>query len=100
MGGPQREHLTMTSPTPRPWLAWLYLALAVAGGILPWLANLDYMRQYDIVKRMERMGKSVGMLTGQAEPTIIQPPMYKKRFNAAMERYFMSIPDKWLLSGL
>jgi len=61
---------------------------------------IDYMRQYDIVKRMERMGKSVGMLTGQAEPTIIQPPMYKKRFNAAMERYFMSIPDKWLLSGL
>lgn len=36
----------MTSTTPRPWLAWLYLALAVAGGILPWLANLDYMRQY------------------------------------------------------
>ena len=46
MGDPQHEHLTMTSPTPRPWLAWLYLALAVAGGILPWLANLDYMRQY------------------------------------------------------
>ena len=46
MGGPQHKHLTMTSPTPRPWLAWLYLALAVAGGILPWLANLDYMRQY------------------------------------------------------
>jgi hypothetical protein len=31
---------------PRPWLAWLYLALAVAGGVLPWMANLDYMRQY------------------------------------------------------
>ena len=46
MGGPQHDPLTMTSPTPRPWLAWLYLALAVAGGILPWLANLDYMRQY------------------------------------------------------
>ena len=38
------------------------------------------------------MGKSVGMLTGQAEPTIIQPPMYKKRFKAAMERYFMTVP--------
>ena len=38
------------------------------------------------------MGKSVGMLTGQAEPTIIQPPMYKKRFTAAMERYFMTVP--------
>ncbi len=46
MGGKQHEPFTMTSPTPRPWLAWLYLALAVAGGILPWLANLDYMRQY------------------------------------------------------
>ena len=36
----------MTSPLPRPWLAWLYLALAIAGGVLPWLANVDYMRQY------------------------------------------------------
>ncbi|MGA0021187.1 MAG: DUF2834 domain-containing protein [Vulcanococcus sp.] len=31
---------------PRPWLAWLYLGLAVAGGVLPWMANLDYMQQY------------------------------------------------------
>ncbi len=36
----------MTSPPPRPWLAWIYLALAIAGGVLPWLANVDYMRQY------------------------------------------------------
>lgn len=35
----------MSRPTPQPWLAWLYLALAVAGAVLPWLANLDYMRQ-------------------------------------------------------
>jgi hypothetical protein len=27
-------------------LAWLYLALAVAGGILPWLANLAFIRAY------------------------------------------------------
>lgn len=32
-------------PSPA-WIAWLYLALAVAGGILPWLANLEFMRQY------------------------------------------------------
>jgi hypothetical protein len=25
-------------------LAWIYLALAVAGGVLPWLANLDFIR--------------------------------------------------------
>jgi len=56
---------------------------------------IDYMRQYDIIKKMERVGKSVGMIAGQAEPTIIQPPSYKARFILAMERYFMSVPDKW-----
>ena len=38
---------TMTIPLvnkPSPWLAWLYLGLAVAGAILPWLANLDFIR--------------------------------------------------------
>jgi hypothetical protein len=37
---------TPVSIRPQPWLAWIYLALAVAGGVLPWLANLDYMREY------------------------------------------------------
>ncbi len=31
---------------PSAWLRWLYLALAVAGAVLPWLANLDYIRAY------------------------------------------------------
>jgi 1-phosphatidylinositol-3-phosphate 5-kinase len=35
-------------------------------------------------------------LTGQAEPTIIQPSQYRKRFSLAMERYFMTVPDKWI----
>ena len=38
---------TMTHPLvnkPSPWLAGLYLGLAVAGAILPWLANLDFIR--------------------------------------------------------
>jgi hypothetical protein len=26
------------------WLQWVYLALAVAGAVLPWLANLDFIR--------------------------------------------------------
>ncbi len=38
--------MTSASPLkPSPWLAWLYLALAVAGAILPWLANLDFIRE-------------------------------------------------------
>jgi hypothetical protein len=28
------------------WVAWLYLGLAMAGGILPWLANLEFIREY------------------------------------------------------
>lgn len=36
----------ITSVQPRAWLAWLYLGLAVAGAVLPWMANLDYIRQY------------------------------------------------------
>lgn len=56
---------------------------------------IDYMRQYDIVKQMERMGKSVGMLTGQAQPTIIEPSQYRNRFLAAMDKYFMEVPDIW-----
>ena len=50
----------MTDPRPAPVLpdtseteqrplgaiAWLYLALAVAGGVLPWLANLAFLKQY------------------------------------------------------
>ena len=37
----------MANPdAPNPWLGWLYLALAIAGGVLPWMANLDFMRDY------------------------------------------------------
>ncbi|CAN0170953.1 unnamed protein product, partial [Ectocarpus sp. 8 AP-2014] len=46
---------------------------------------IDYMRQYDIIKRMERMGKSVSMIAGQAEPTIVQPSLYKTRFQQVCE---------------
>ena len=27
-------------------LSWVYLALAIAGGVLPWLANLAFIQQY------------------------------------------------------
>ncbi|MFN9637086.1 MAG: DUF2834 domain-containing protein [Synechococcaceae cyanobacterium] len=37
-----------TAPENRPLrpLAWVYLALAVAGGVLPWLANLAFLRDH------------------------------------------------------
>jgi len=27
-------------------VAWLYLGLAIAGAVLPWMANLDFMQRY------------------------------------------------------
>jgi len=56
---------------------------------------IDFMRQYDIIKQMERVGKSVTMVVGSEAPTVIQPPLYKARFTNAMERYFMTVPSKW-----
>jgi len=51
--GPPSLHV-MTSPStdaplaapPTPWLQWLYLALAVAGGVLPWLANIAFIQAH------------------------------------------------------
>ena len=31
---------------PNGWLQWVYLILALTGGILPTMANIDFMRQY------------------------------------------------------
>ncbi|SBO44776.1 DUF2834 domain-containing protein [Cyanobium sp. NIES-981] len=33
-------------PPPTPWLRWVYLVLAIAGAVLPWLANLAYIKEY------------------------------------------------------
>lgn len=52
---------------------------------------IDYMRQFDFIKRVESVGKSVGMIAGQSSPTIVEPGMYGKRFLEAIRRYFMPI---------
>jgi hypothetical protein len=35
-----------TDPVRSPLLSWLYLALAIAGAILPWLANWQFIQTY------------------------------------------------------
>ncbi|KAK1939372.1 putative 1-phosphatidylinositol-3-phosphate 5-kinase FAB1C [Phytophthora citrophthora] len=52
---------------------------------------IDYMRQFDLIKRVESVGKSVGMIAGQSSPTIIEPGLYGKRFRDAIRRYFMPV---------
>ena len=48
---------------------------------------IDFMRQYDILKQMERVGKSIPMVVGSEAPTIIQPPLYKARFINGMYKH-------------
>jgi len=45
MSAPVVSSQPQSRPAVTP-LAWLYLALAIAGGILPWLANLEFIRNY------------------------------------------------------
>ncbi|ETN23135.1 hypothetical protein, variant 1 [Phytophthora nicotianae INRA-310] len=52
---------------------------------------IDYLRQFDLIKRVESVGKSVGMIAGQSSPTIIEPGLYGKRFRDAIHRYFMPV---------
>lgn len=52
MTDPQSIPVPVLPPPNRPEqrplgaIAWLYLALSVAGGVLPWLANLAFLKQY------------------------------------------------------
>ena len=57
------------------------------------LGMIDYMRQFDMYKKMESVGKSVTMIAGSAAPTIIRPEAYGKRFQTALECYFVPVPD-------
>ncbi|TYZ60674.1 hypothetical protein PybrP1_000324 [[Pythium] brassicae (nom. inval.)] len=52
---------------------------------------IDYYRQFDLIKRVESVSKSVGMIAGQSSPTIIEPALYGKRFEDAINRYFMPV---------
>jgi len=42
---PQTAPITVEAQTV-PTMAWVYLALSVAGAILPWLANWDFVQTY------------------------------------------------------
>ena len=51
------------------------------------------MRCYDIIKKIESNVKQVGMIAGQALPTVVAPTRYRERFRAHMDRYFMLVPQ-------
>lgn len=58
---------------------------------------IDFMRQYTWDKHLETWVKTSGILGGpkNAQPTVISPDQYKKRFRKAMTTYFLMVPDQW-----
>lgn len=57
---------------------------------------IDYIRTFTWDKKIETMVKKSGLLGGQGKlPTIVSPDEYRKRFQSAMERYFLGVPDRW-----
>lgn len=57
----------------------------------------DYIRTFTWDKKLETMVKRLGQ---GKQPTIISPDEYRKRFIAAMNRYFLPVPDRWAGLGL
>jgi len=57
---------------------------------------VDYIRTFTWDKKLETMVKSSGILGGQGKmPTVVSPELYRARFIAAMDQYFMPVPDHW-----
>eukprot|EP00958_Prasinococcus_capsulatus_P030441 scaffold8110_cov403-Prasinococcus_capsulatus_cf.AAC.5 len=57
---------------------------------------IDFLRQYTWDKMLETYVKSSSIVSGSnsANPTVISPSQYKKRFRKAMASYFVLIPDQ------
>lgn len=55
---------------------------------------VDYLRLYTWDKQLESYVKFTGVLGGgvAAEPTVISPVQYRRRFRKAMARYFVVVP--------
>ena len=51
---------------------------------------IDYLQLYNTKKMIESTMKKAGMVTGQAEPTVISPSKYGARFLQSLDRFFIS----------
>ncbi|XP_063222322.1 1-phosphatidylinositol 3-phosphate 5-kinase isoform X2 [Bacillus rossius redtenbacheri] len=61
---------------------------------------IDYIRTFTWDKKLETMVKSSGILGGQGkQPTVVSPELYRARFIAAMHKYFLPVPDRWMGLG-
>ncbi|KAJ2338823.1 Mitochondrial distribution and morphology protein 12, partial [Coemansia sp. RSA 2671] len=59
---------------------------------------VDFIRTFTWDKKLESWVKEASILGGSGKsPTIVSPKQYKKRFREAMERYFLMVPDKFIV---
>nr|XP_016929259.1 putative 1-phosphatidylinositol 3-phosphate 5-kinase [Drosophila suzukii] len=60
------------------------------------LGIIDYIRTFTLDKKVESIIKGSGILGGKGkDPTVVNPERYKQRFIDAMDRYFLTVPDRW-----
>jgi len=59
------------------------------------LGIIDYMRRFDLVKRLEHRVKAMSQLATNIEPTVIQPERYMERLLRAMDRYTVAVPNRF-----
>ena len=52
---------------------------------------IDYLRTYSLAEKIEKHAKS---MVAKEQPTVAPPDDYQKRFRDAMDRYFMSAPNR------
>ena len=65
-----------------------------SGGVLT-CGIIDYVRRYDIVKRLETQVKAVTALATNVEPTVVEPGRYAERLLEAADRYLAGAPTRW-----
>jgi len=56
---------------------------------------IDYVRRFDIVKRIENQVKAVTQLATNVEPTVVEPGRYSGRILDSLAKYITGSPTKW-----
>ncbi|KAI8425966.1 hypothetical protein MSG28_004954 [Choristoneura fumiferana] len=67
------------------------LLLGIDGGTLT-LGIIDYIRTFTWDKKLEHLVKKN---LGSGQPTVVSPDEYKRRFRAAMRKYFLRCVTPW-----
>jgi hypothetical protein len=65
-----------------------------SGGVLH-CGIIDYVRRYDIVKRLENQVKAVTALATNVEPTVVEPNRYSERLLESVDKYLTGAPSRW-----